>query len=87
MAESPHFPLTKVIFEAIEYIMKLPTKRKPKINVAFYENFELIPDSSELNCNKKLSFILDDIMLEKKQTTAENFFLLMEDIITVAVFT
>ena len=57
-----------------EYVKKLPTKCKSKITVAFYENFESIPDPSELNCDKRSLFIFDDVMLEKKQNTSESFF-------------
>ena len=57
-----------------EYVDKLPTKGKPIITVSYYDDFESIPDPGQLNCNRKSLFIFDDIMLEKRQTTAESFF-------------
>ena len=45
------------------------------VRVAVDKNIKNLPDPSEVNCNKKSLLIFNDIMLGKKQTTAESFFI------------
>lgn len=57
-----------------DFIKQLPSKGKSKITSVFYDDFDSIPDPSDINCNMKSLFIFDDIMLEKRQSKVEDFY-------------
>lgn len=69
------FNESKNIRKSIDkYIRELPTKGKIIIKAVFYDNFNDIPDPSELNCKHNSLFIFDDVMLEKNQSKVEDFY-------------
>lgn len=57
-----------------EFIKNLPQRKKPIINAIFYDDFNPIPDPSEIDCKKKSLFVFDDVMLEKNQSKVEDFY-------------
>lgn len=57
------------------YIKNLPKKRsKQKCRVNYFENSNEIPDPKDVKSDKKNLFIFDDIMTDKNQSKAEDFY-------------
>lgn len=55
-------------------IDKLVMKGEPNINVNYFENSDSILDPKDINSKKRNLFIFDDIMTDKNQSTAEDYF-------------
>jgi energy-coupling factor transporter ATP-binding protein EcfA2 len=57
-----------------KFISELPTKRKAKIRVNYYEDAQLIPDPKDVDLSQKNVFLFDDVMTESNQSKSENYF-------------
>ena len=53
---------------------KLPSLGQPHINIQTFEDSENIPDPKCLNSSKKNLLVFDDVMLDNKQSKAEDFY-------------
>ena len=58
-----------------KFLKTLPQKfYKPVINSKMFDSSEIIPDPKDFNPKRKSLFIFDDIMTEKNQDPASNFY-------------
>ena len=58
-----------------KFLKTLPQKfYKPVINSRMFDSSEIIPDPRDFNPKRKSLFIFDDIMTEKNQDPASNFY-------------
>ena len=56
------------------FIKELKVNGKSTKNVFYFENAEDVPDPREIKENRKSLFIFDDIMTDKKQNKAEDYY-------------
>jgi len=56
------------------FIKNLPKKGKLKCKVYYFEDSESIPDPQDVDKKEKNLFIFDDIMTDKNQSKAEDFY-------------
>jgi len=56
------------------FIDSLPNKGRTKIEVNSFHNYSEIPDPADVDLKKKNLFIFDDVMTDKNQNKAEDFY-------------